>query len=80
MDSARVETGDIVRYRRDFLALVVHAWDSSMAPVSGRLLELESLDRHPQFCLGWRIGVVDASSVEFVGHGEGIAPNEAQLA
>lgn len=69
MDSRQLVAGDIVRYRKDFLALVVHAWDSTMAPVSGRLVSLESLGPDLHQGLGRHIGVIDASNVEYVAHG-----------
>ncbi len=70
MESGQLVAGDIVRYRNEFLALVVHAWESTMAPVSGRLVSLEYLGEDPHWDLGRRLGVIDASNVEFVAHGD----------
>jgi hypothetical protein len=69
MKSEQIAAGDIVSYRGKFLALVVNAWDSTMAPVSGRLVSLQYLGHDSQFGLGTYIGVRDASNVEFVAHG-----------
>jgi len=69
MESGQLVAGDIVRYHKEFLALVVHAWESTMAPVSGRLVSLEYLGDDPQWDLGRRIGVIDAANVEFVARG-----------
>ena len=69
MESGQLVAGDIVRYRGDFLALVMHAWNSDMAPLSGRLVSLEYLGNDQRFGKGRHIGAVDASNVEFVAHG-----------
>jgi len=69
MESRRLVAGDIVRYRGDLLALVVHAWDSTMAPVSGQLVSIDHLHIDQHWGYGRHIGVVDASNVEFVAHG-----------
>ena len=71
MESVQLNAGDVVRYRNDFLALVVHAWDSTMAPVSGRLVSLEYLGRDLHRDFGRRIGAIDASNVELVSRNVG---------
>ena len=71
MEATQLVAGDIVRYRKDVLALVEHAWDSTMAPISGRLVSLVYLDRDLKRDFGRRIGAIDASYVEFVAHDAG---------
>ena len=68
-------TGDIVRYRRNFLALVTYTWCSTMATVSGRLVSLEFLGYEPHRDLGRNIGVIDAINVEYITHG--VSPDVA---
>ena len=61
-----LQPGDIVRIRGGFLGLVMHAWDSTMAPVSGRLVSVDYLGHTPQWQFGWHVGVLDAAIVEFM--------------
>lgn len=69
MESGQLVAGDIVRYQKHFLALVVNAWSSSLAPVSGRLVSLEYLGDHQHWAFGRHMGVIDASDVEFFARG-----------
>jgi hypothetical protein len=64
-----LQPGDIVRIQGCFLGLVMHAWDSTMAPVSGRLVSLDYLGHTPQWQFGWHVGVMDAATVEFMANG-----------
>jgi hypothetical protein len=64
-----LQAGDIVRIRDRFLGLVMHAWDSAMAPVSGRLVSVDYLGDAPQWQFGWHVGVLDAATVEFMAKG-----------
>ncbi len=64
-----LQPGDIVRIRGCYLGLVMHAWDSTMAPVSGRLVVVDYLGHTPQWQFGWHIGVLDADTVEFMAKG-----------
>jgi hypothetical protein len=64
-----LQPGDIVRIRGCFLGLVMHAWDSTMAPVSGRLVSVDFLGHTPQWQFGWHVGVLDAASFEFMAKG-----------
>jgi hypothetical protein len=64
-----LQPGDIVRIRDRFLGLVMHAWDSTMAPVSGRLVSVDYLGHTPQWQFGWHVGVLDAATVEFMAKG-----------
>jgi hypothetical protein len=64
-----LQPGDIVRIRGCFLGLVMHAWDSTMAPVSGRLVAVDYLGHTPQWQFGWHVGVLDTATVEFIAKG-----------
>jgi hypothetical protein len=64
-----LQAGDIVRIQDRFLGLVMHAWDSTMAPVSGRLVSIDYLGEAPQWQFGWHVGVLDAATVEFMAKG-----------
>jgi hypothetical protein len=64
-----LQPGDIVRIRGCFLGLVMHAWDSTMAPVSGRLVSVDYLGHTPQWEFGWHVGVLDAATFEFMAKG-----------
>jgi hypothetical protein len=64
-----LQPGDIVRIRGCYLGLVMHAWDSTMAPVSGRLVSVDYLGHTPRWEFGWHIGVVDSAMVEFMAKG-----------
>ena len=64
-----LQPGDIVRIRGCYLGLVMHAWDSAMAPVSGRLVSVDYLGHTPQWEFGWHVGVLDAASFEFMAKG-----------
>jgi hypothetical protein len=64
-----LQPGDIVRIRGCFLGLVMHAWDSTMAPVSGRLVSVDYLGYTPQWQFGWHVGVLDSAMVEFMAKG-----------
>ena len=64
-----LQVGDIVRIRGCYLGLVMHAWDSTMAPVSGRLVSIDYLGDTPRWEFGWHVGVLDAAAVEFMAKG-----------
>ncbi len=64
-----LQVGDIVRIQDRFLGLVMHAWESTMAPVSGRLVSVDYLGDAPQWQFGWHVGVLDAATVEFMAKG-----------
>jgi hypothetical protein len=64
-----LQAGDIVRIQDRFLGLVTHAWDSTMAPVSGGLVSVDYLGDAPQWQFGWHVGVLDAATVEFMAKG-----------
>jgi hypothetical protein len=64
-----LQAGDIVRIRGCYLGLVMHAWDSTMAPVSGRLVSIDYLGDTLHHEFGWHVGVLDAASVEFMAKG-----------
>ncbi len=64
-----LQAGDIVRIRGCFLGLVTHTWDSTMAPVSGRLVSVDYLGHTPQWQFGWHVGVLDAAVFEFMAKG-----------
>jgi hypothetical protein len=64
-----LQAGDIVRIRGCYLGLVMHAWDSTMAPASGRLVSVDYLGYTPQWQFGWHVGVLDAASFEFMAKG-----------
>jgi hypothetical protein len=67
--SEPLQPGDIVRIRGCYLGLVMHAWDSTMAPVSGRLVSIDYLGYRLQHEFGWHIGVLDSAMVEFMAKG-----------
>jgi hypothetical protein len=64
-----LQAGDIVRIRGCYLGLVTHAWDSTMAPASGRLVSVDYLGYAPQWAFGWHVGVLDSARVEFMANG-----------
>jgi hypothetical protein len=64
-----LQTGDIVRIRGCYLGLVMHAWDSTMAPTSGRLVSIDYLGYAPQWAFGWHVGVLDSAMVGFMAKG-----------
>lgn len=64
-----LQAGDIVRIRGCFLGLVMHAWDSTMAPLSGQLVSVDYLGHTPQWQFGWHVGVLDAAAFEFMAKG-----------
>jgi hypothetical protein len=64
-----LQAGDIVRIRGCYLGLVMHAWDSTMAPVSGRLVSNDYLGYRLHHEFGRHIGVVDSAVVEFMARG-----------
>jgi hypothetical protein len=64
-----LQPGDIVRIRGCYLGLVMHAWDSTMAPVSGRLVSIDYLGYRLHHEFGRYIGVVDSTMVEFMAKG-----------
>jgi hypothetical protein len=64
-----LQAGDIVRIRSCYLGLVMHAWNSTMAPQSGRLVSIDYLGYAPQWAFGWHVGVLDSARVEFMAKG-----------
>jgi hypothetical protein len=64
-----LQAGDIVRIRGCYLGIVMHAWDSTMAPVSGRLVSIDYLGYRLHHEFGWHVGVLDAATVEFMANG-----------
>lgn len=69
-----LQRGDIVRFGSSYLGIVAHAWDSCMAPQSGRLVSIDYLGHKPHWSFGFHVGVVDAATVEFVA--KGVMPND----
>jgi hypothetical protein len=64
-----LQAGDIVRIRGCYLGLVMHAWDSTMAPMSGRLVSIDYLGYRLHHEFGWHVGVLDSAMVEFMAKG-----------
>ncbi|MBA3033565.1 MAG: hypothetical protein KKF85_06100 [Gammaproteobacteria bacterium] len=64
-----LQRGDIVRFMSSYLGIIGHAWDSTMAPVSGRLVSIDYLGYKCHCAFGWHVGVVDAATVEFMAKG-----------
>lgn len=64
-----LQCGDIVRFMGHHLGIVAHAWDSTMAPASGRLVVVDYVGHKRQPAFGARVGVLDASRVEFMAKG-----------
>ena len=75
-----LQAGDIVRIRGSYLALVMHAWDSTMAPVSGRLVSIDYLGDTPRWEFGWHVGVLDAAAFEFMAKGAKGVPSGTPVA
>jgi hypothetical protein len=64
-----LQAGDIVRFRGCYLGLVMHARDSTMAPVSGRLVSNDYLGYRLHHEFARHVGILDAAAVEFMAKG-----------
>lgn len=64
-----LQAGDIVRFRGRYLGLVMYARDSTMAPVSGRLVSIDYLGYRLHHEFARHVGILDASAVEFMAKG-----------
>lgn len=64
-----LQRGDIVRFMSSYLGIVGDAWDSTMAPVSGRLVSIDYLGYECPCAFGRHVGVLDAAEVDFMAKG-----------